>query len=72
MKVSYNMRLWHTLKGDLMLDYPHTVFMGKTRQWGFSLKRFALVINEDTTSPYSVLHVGPFEFFIRPRSVMMF
>ena len=65
------MKLWQTMKGNWMLTYPYTVFVGKVRDWGFSYKRYSLVLNEDTTTPYSILHVGPFEFFVRPRASEM-
>ena len=34
----------------------------------YSDKSFDFVLSEDTTTPYSILHVGPFEFFSRPKS----
>ena len=64
------MRIWHTLKGDLAVTYPKTVFVGRAPKWGLSYKRYSLFLSEDTTTPYSILHVGPFEFFIRPKSVI--
>jgi len=64
------MGFWRTLKGDLAVTYPRTVFVGRTSSWGFSYKRYKLVLSEDTTTPYSILHLGPFEFFIRPKSVI--
>jgi hypothetical protein len=66
------MRVWTTIKGHWMLRYPNTVFVGKTNSWGFSHKRYSFLVSEDTTTPYSILHIGPFEFFIRPRHVMIF
>ena len=65
------MSLWRTLKGKLMLRYPYTVFIGGSDSWGLSYKRYSLVLSEDTTTPYSILHIGPLEFFIRPRSVAL-
>ena len=62
------MRFWRTLKGKLMLTYPYAVFIGKVKRWGFSYNRHRLVLSSDTTTPYSILHVGPYEFFIRPKS----
>ncbi len=59
---------WRNLKGRLNFRYPYTVFIGKVQEWGFSYNRYSLVLNEDTTTPYSILHLGPYEFFIRPRS----
>jgi hypothetical protein len=64
------MRLWRTAKGKQALTYPKTVHVGRTSNWGFSYKRFSLVLSEDTTTPYSILHIGPFEFFIRPKSII--
>lgn len=58
------------MKGKLALTFPNTVFVGKVERWGFSFNRYQLVVSEDTTSPYSILHLGPFEFFIRPRSII--
>lgn len=65
------MSLWRTMKGKMMLTYPYTVFVGKVRDWGLSYKRYSLVLSEDTATPYSILHVGPFEFFVRPRGTEM-
>ena len=65
------MKLWQTMKRNWMITYPYTVFVGKVRDWGLSYKRYNLVLNEDTTTPYSILHVGPFEFFVRPRATEM-
>lgn len=62
------MNLWRTLKGKLMLRYPYTTFVGRASSWGLSFKRYSLVLSSDTTTPYSILHVGPFEFFSRPKS----
>ena len=66
------MKLWQTIKGKWMLTIPYTVFMGRTNEWGLSLKKYSLVVSEDTTSPYSILHIGPFEFFVRPVSGPVF
>lgn len=60
------MRLWRSLGGKRMLTYPYTTFVGRADKWGLSYRRFNLRVNEDTTTPYSILHVGPFEFFSRP------
>ena len=65
------MRVWQTLKGKWMLTYPYTVFVGKVESWGLSFKSFDFVLSEDTTTPYSILHVGPFEFFIRPKATAL-
>ena len=65
------MRFWRTLKGRLAITYPLTMFVGRASNWGFSYKRYSLVVSEDTTTPYSILHIGPFEFFIRPKSVIL-
>jgi len=62
---------WRTAKGNLAVTYPDPVYLGRASDWGLSYKRFNLVLSEDTTTPYSILHVGPFEFFIRPKSVIV-
>ena len=62
------MGIWYTLKGKRMLKYPYTTYLGRTNKWGLSLKKYSLRLSPDTTTPYSILHVGPFEFFSRPRS----
>ncbi len=54
-----------------MLTFPYTVFVGRVQEWGLSFNTFDFVLSEDTTTPYSILHVGPFEFFIRPKSRAM-
>ena len=51
-----------------MLRYPYTTFVGRSPSWGFSFKRYNLVLSNDTTTPYSILRIGPFEFFSRPKS----
>jgi len=71
-------KFWQTAKGNSAMTYPRfdrignlTVFSAfDIRRWGFSYERFDLVLSEDTTTPYSILRVGPFEFFIRPKSVI--
>jgi hypothetical protein len=71
-------RFWQTAKGNMALTYPRmnhirklTVFsVFDIRCWGFSYKRFKLALSEDSTTPYSILHLGPFEFFIRPKSII--
>ncbi len=63
-------RFWHTLKGQPAVTYPRTVFIGRAGTWGLSYKRYKLRLSEDTTTPYSILHIGPFEWFIRPHSVI--
>ena len=62
------MRLWKDLKGRTRLTYPYVVFTSKQQKWAFSYKRHNLVLSSDTTTPYSILHFGPYEFFIRPKS----
>ena len=52
-----------------MLTFPYVVTTSLQQGWGFSYKRFALRMSEDTTTPYSILHVGPVEMFIRPRTI---
>ena len=51
-----------------MLYYPYTTFIGRASKWGFSFKRYNLVLSSDTTTPYTILHLGPLEFFSRPKS----
>ena len=51
-----------------MLRYPNTTFVGRAEKWGLSFKRYDFVLSSDTTTPYSILHIGPFEFFSRPKS----
>ena len=65
-----NVRFWRTMKGNLAATYPKTVYVARASQWGLSYQRYSLVLSEDTTTPYSILHVGPFEFFIRPKSII--
>lgn len=65
------MGFWCTSKGQIALTYPKTSFLGLSTFWGMSYKRYNLVLSEDTTTPYGILHFGPFEFFIRPRAVFL-
>jgi hypothetical protein len=58
--------IYRTLKGGIGIKYPR-IFVNLLRGWGFSFKRYHLVLSEDTTTPYLILHIGPFEFFIVPR-----
>ncbi len=60
--------LWRTLGGKLMLRYPYATFLGRTSKWGLSFKRYNFVRSIDTVTPYSILHFGPFELFMRPKS----
>lgn len=62
------MRLWKTLKGKLMLTFPYVVSVGRCEEWGLSHRRYKLFLSRDTTTPYSILRVGPLEFFIRPKA----
>jgi len=62
------MRFWRTLKGKLMLTFPYVVFVGKLESWAVSYTRYRFVLSEDTTTPYSILRLGPLEFFIRPKA----
>ena len=64
-------RFWKTLKGQWRLTYPYVVFTSSAQSWGFSYNRHDLVLSSDTTTPYSILHIGPYEFFIRPKSTDM-
>jgi hypothetical protein len=59
-----------TLTGRTIFTYPVTIFCGMVKRWGFSYRRYKLFLEMDTTTPYSILHVGPFEFFIRPKSTI--
>jgi hypothetical protein len=59
---------WRTLKGKLMVTYPYAIFINRDRHWRFSYNRYNLVLSHDTTTPYSILRFGPYEFFIRPKS----
>ena len=61
------LRFWRTVKGNLMLTFPYTVFLSNSQPWGCSYKSYNFVVSDDTTTPYSILHVGPYEFFIRPK-----
>ncbi len=65
------LKVWRTLKGRLALTFPHTVFIGRVERWGCSYTRHRLVLSEDSTTPYSILHLGPLEFFIRPKSIIL-
>lgn len=62
------MGIWYTLKGKRMLKYPYTTYLGRTNKWGLSYTKYNLRLSPDTTTPYSILHIGPFEFFSRPHS----
>ena len=62
------MGFWRTLKGKLMFRFPYTTFVGKVDSWGLSYKKYNFVLSGDTTTPYSILHIGPFEFFSRPKA----
>jgi len=61
-------RLWRSLKGKWLVTFPYTVFLGRQDSWSWSYKKYDFVLSEDTTTPYSILHLGPFEFFLRPKS----
>jgi hypothetical protein len=58
--------IYRTLKGGIGIKYPR-ICVKLLREWGFSFRRYSLVLSEDTTTPYSILHIGPFELFIVPR-----
>ena len=64
------MSLWKSLCNTWHLAYPYTTFVGVT-SWGLSYSKRALVLSEDTYMPYSILHVGPFLFFTRRRSIAL-
>ena len=64
------MNLWRTLKGGWALTYPKIAYIGRAQSWGLSRERFNLVLSEDTTTPYSIFHIGPFEFFVRSRVII--
>ena len=65
------MSVWKSLCNTWHLTFPYTTFVGMTRQWGFSYSKHALMLCEDSYMSYSILHVGPFEFFIRERSIAL-
>ena len=65
------MSVWKSLSNRWHLTFPYTTFVGMHRQWGFSHSKHALMLSEDTYMSYSILHVGPFEFFIRERSTAL-
>ena len=58
--------VYRTLKGGIGIKYPR-IFVNLLREWGLSFRRYHLVLSEDTHTPYSVFHIGPFELFIVPR-----
>jgi hypothetical protein len=54
-----------------MFTFPYVVTASLKQGWGFSYKRYLLMVSEDTSAPYSILHLGPVEMFIRPKSVAL-
>ena len=50
-----------------MIRFPYTVFVGRTKKWSFSVKRYNLWLSSDTTTPYTIIRFGPLEFFSRPH-----
>ena len=46
-------------------------FVGMANKWGLRYSRHELILSEDTYMEYSILHVGPFEFFTRARAVAL-
>ena len=65
------MSLWKSLCNTWHLTFPYTTFVGVTSKWGLSYSKHALMLCEDSYMSYSILHVGPFEFFIRERSIAL-
>ena len=65
------MSLWKSLSNRWYLTFPYTTFVGMHRQWGFSRVKCAFWVSEDSYMEYSILHVGPFEFFTRKRSMAL-
>jgi hypothetical protein len=51
-----------------MLTFPYVVSMSRHDEWGFSFHSYDLILSRDTTTPYSILRLGPMEFFIRSKS----
>lgn len=64
------MSLWKSLSNRWYLTFNEPSFVGFTK-WGFKYSRHELVLSEDTYMEYSILHLGPFEFFIRERSIAL-
>ena len=64
------MSVWKSLSNRWYLTFPYTNFVGFT-DWGFSRVKCALQVSEDSYIEYSILHVGPFEFFTRKRTVAL-
>ncbi len=64
------MSLWKSISNRWFLTFNEPSFVGFTK-WGFRYSKHALMLSEDTYMEYSILHVGPFEFFIRKRSVAL-
>ena len=64
------MSVWKSLSNRWYLTFNEPSFVGFT-SWGLSYSKRALVLSEDTYMEYSILHVGPFEFFIRERSIAL-
>ena len=65
------MSVWKSLSNRWYLTFPYTTFVGMANKWGLRYSRHELVLSEDTYMSYSILHVGPFEFFTRKRSMAL-
>ena len=65
------MSVWKSLSNRWYLTFPYTTFVGVTNKWGLRYSKHELVLSEDTYMEYSILHVGPFEFFTRARAVAL-
>ncbi len=65
------MSVWKSLSNRWHLTFPYTTFVGVTSKWGLSYSKHALMLCEDSYMSYSILHVGPFEFFTRERSIAL-
>ena len=64
------MSVWKSLSNRWYLTFPYTTFVGVT-SWGLSYSKHALMLCEDSYMSYTILHVGPFEFFTRARAVAL-
>jgi hypothetical protein len=64
------MFIWKSLCKVWYISFPYAAFVGMTN-WGLSYSKHALMLCEDSYMQYNILHIGPFEFFIRKRSVAL-
>jgi len=65
-------KFWQCAKGQLMLTRPRWFYLGRVKKWGFSRSHYGHMVSFDTIRYYTILHVGPFEFFVRPVSGPVF